>query len=178
MVLEQHFRSSNSQSPNSRSSLWQLQTPLSRLERFVKGVLLGGAIAPLIGALFYASGKQMSGLGCPILALTGVPCPSCGMTRAFTALVQGHFDQAIAYHLLSPAIFIGFAIAALHLGIEQVTQQHLQTPIAQIMANPNVWIALGVIFFGYYVIRLYHLMQTGEFMPGLAIAPIDSILFA
>ncbi len=30
-------------------------------------------------------------LPCPILVITSVPCPTCGMTRAFFAFLQGDF---------------------------------------------------------------------------------------
>lgn len=35
---------------------------------------------------------------CPILFLTGIPCPGCGMTRACLAVLRGDFPAAFAYH--------------------------------------------------------------------------------
>ena len=37
---------------------------------------------------------------CPILWLTGVPCPGCGMTRALTHAVRLDFAGAFYYHPL------------------------------------------------------------------------------
>jgi hypothetical protein len=34
--------------------------------------------------------------------LTGLPCPLCGMTRALAALAGGHWNEALAFHALSP----------------------------------------------------------------------------
>ena len=140
---------------------FQVTTPLSKSERWVKGLLLGGAIAPLSGSFLYAAGETVPGLGCPILALTGIPCPTCGMTRAFTALARGQLDQAIAYHLFSPLIFFGFVIAALHLGAELLTRRHLQTPISRGLQHRMLWIVLGSAFMGYYFSRLPDLIQAG-----------------
>lgn len=39
-------------------------------------------------------------LPCPILYVTGIPCPGCGMTRAFVHLVQLDFVEAFHYHPL------------------------------------------------------------------------------
>lgn len=39
-------------------------------------------------------------IGCIFRAITGVPCPGCGMTRAWLAFLTGHFDAALAYHPL------------------------------------------------------------------------------
>lgn len=52
-------------------------------------------------------------LPCPVLSLTGTPCPGCGMTRACVSLAQAEPAAAWAYHpfvfLLMPlALCIGF----------------------------------------------------------------------
>ena len=39
---------------------------------------------------------------CPFKAITGIPCPGCGMTRAMTSLIQGDFFNAA---LLNPFSF-------------------------------------------------------------------------
>ena len=44
---------------------------------------------------------HITGIGCPILFLTGIPCAGCGMCRAVFSLFQGHFAAAAAYHPLS-----------------------------------------------------------------------------
>lgn len=37
-------------------------------------------------------------VGCPILRLTGVMCPGCGMTRAVLLLLQGRMADATRQH--------------------------------------------------------------------------------
>jgi len=48
------------------------------------------------------------GWGAPCLfhAITGLPCPSCGMTRAFLALGHGHWRDALALNLASPGVYL------------------------------------------------------------------------
>jgi Protein of unknown function (DUF2752) len=59
--------------------------------RWVGAGMLGVAAArPLLGS---------PGVGCPLRAMTGVPCPFCGMTRGVTDAVHG--DVATAA-LLNP----------------------------------------------------------------------------
>jgi hypothetical protein len=43
---------------------------------------------------------------CPLRALTGYPCPGCGMTRAFCAIGHGEFARAVGYNALSPLVFL------------------------------------------------------------------------
>lgn len=40
------------------------------------------------------------GIGCPIRYVTGVPCPGCGLTRAFWAAMHLDFSKAFWYHPL------------------------------------------------------------------------------
>ena len=53
--------------------------------------------------LFYTF-FHIIGIGCPILFVTGIPCLACGMTRAWGAVLQFHFQDAISYH---PLFFLG-----------------------------------------------------------------------
>ena len=47
-------------------------------------------------------------VACPLRALTGVPCPLCGMTRAIVAAVHGHVGESLAFN---PGGFIVLALA-------------------------------------------------------------------
>ena len=42
---------------------------------------------------------------CPMRLLFGVPCPGCGMTRAFACLWRGDLDGAVMLHPFAPALF-------------------------------------------------------------------------
>ena len=37
---------------------------------------------------------------CPLVVLTGLPCPSCGMTRSFVFLVTGRWHEALRYNIM------------------------------------------------------------------------------
>ncbi len=41
---------------------------------------------------------------CPMAAVTGHPCPGCGLTRATLALLHGHLREAVALHPVAPLI--------------------------------------------------------------------------
>ncbi len=56
------------------------------------------AAVALIAALYTA--LHFLGVGCPIKALTGVSCAGCGMTRAWLAVLGGHWAEAFACHPL------------------------------------------------------------------------------
>ena len=52
-----------------------------------------GSVSLLFSFIFKRS-------SCLFLNITGIPCPSCGMTRAYIALFRGNLSQAFHYHPL------------------------------------------------------------------------------
>ena len=65
-----------------------------------------------IGALFIAwLALYLLDIGCVFRLMTGIPCPGCGMTRAWLAALRLDFAAAIAYHPLFWVVPIAFALA-------------------------------------------------------------------
>ena len=68
-----------------------------------------GAVSVLVVAAsldFFGLTTQTITSTCPMLHLTGLPCPLCGMTRAFAALSTGRLSQAISYNFAAPVLFL------------------------------------------------------------------------
>jgi hypothetical protein len=62
-----------------------------------------------VGAALVVLGR--AGVLCPMAAVTGHPCPGCGLTRATLALLHGHVSEAMGFHPLAPLvspILLGF----------------------------------------------------------------------
>lgn len=73
----------------------------------VAGVLALVALAGLAHGLGLDAHAVLPWLpGCPFRALTGWPCPGCGMTRALLALGQLRLADAVAAHPLAPALLV------------------------------------------------------------------------
>ena len=74
---------------------WSSRLGAPIIDNLIKLVLRPAAFVGAVGLLLY-----LSDIGCVFRAVTGVPCPGCGMTRAWLALLRGDVASAIAYHPL------------------------------------------------------------------------------
>ena len=70
---------------------------------------LGAAagLAVLLTSFFYDPqwGAQQGIVLCVSRALTGIPCPGCGLTRSFCAMAVGDWRGAFADNLFGPPLF-------------------------------------------------------------------------
>lgn len=81
--------------------------PLLR-ERAVCLALLGTCMGLVIANAFGISLWK-----CAFRETTGLPCPGCGMTRGMSALVRGHWRDALHFHPFAPLFAIAAAIMLL-----------------------------------------------------------------
>jgi hypothetical protein len=56
---------------------------------------------------------KLPGWQCPILHITGVPCPGCGLTRAIMLLLQGEVLASIRFHAFAPIFLVAIMLVAL-----------------------------------------------------------------
>ena len=71
------------------------------MKLFIRHLIIFGIITAYALAMCY------SGIGCPFKFLTHYPCPACGMTRAFIALIKFDFETSFHYHpMLLPMLII------------------------------------------------------------------------
>lgn len=72
--------------------------------------LLGLTVMFVVAAL-WNPGDELRVILCPFRALTGHPCPGCGMTRAFCALMHGELWRAVKLNPFSPLLFLAALFA-------------------------------------------------------------------
>lgn len=101
---------------------------------------------PIIIAIFVFSYF----IGCPIRLITGIPCPACGLTRAYVSLFQGNFALAFNYHplyFLLPAVLL---CVILLLSIEKKPNCKARLPLILFS------LLLIIIFVIVYIVRLFN----------------------
>jgi len=75
--------------------------------RFLKRIRQSGYLVPaaLTGYLWLKGGwPELPGLSCPLRALTGIPCPTCFLTRATCVSLRGDWHQALQLHAFGPLV--------------------------------------------------------------------------
>ena len=150
--------------------------PLSCQARQVRWVILGLCSGPLVGAYFYTRGYKVPFLVCPVRHLTGIPCPTCGMTRSFVAIVQGDWNQALAQHLFGPILFAGFLITVVHIAIELLAGRRLSAFYGQAISNRKAQMISLIMVLSYYGLRIYHLSKAGELYLAFVASPLGHLL--
>ena len=86
---------------------------------------------------------------CMMRRVTGMPCPTCGMTRSLASLAKGHLAQSLAYHPFG--ILVAILICAGWVYIAWFAIRDRALP------RINPWILLtgllllAVLFVGYWI---------------------------
>lgn len=111
-----------------------------------------------IGVLFIAwLALYLLDIGCVFRLMTGIPCPGCGMTRAWLAALRLDFAAAIAYHPLFWVVPIAFVLAFVR---EDATSDKVKRGIDIVIA------VLCVLVISVWIVRLVDPADAGLLFGG------------
>lgn len=108
------------------------------------------------GNRLYGTHRQLGLPPCAFYVLTGIPCPSCGLTTSFSLMVHGRFLRAFQAHYFGPLLFmavIGYLVLLL---VSMARGQRLQ------IDWPS-WMPLTILLTGfglYLACWIVRVMQT------------------
>lgn len=73
--------------------------------------ILAGVILLIMGySGFYSPDEDKYPVQCVHEKITGVPCPSCGLSHAFSLIVRGRIDEATQLNSYSVRVFLFFSL--------------------------------------------------------------------
>jgi hypothetical protein len=150
--------------------------PLSYQSQIVRWGILGFCGTPLLGTLFYNQGYKIAFLVCPIRHFTGIPCPTCGMTRSFMAIARGDLERAVSENALGLILFSSFSIAIVHIAIELLLKRQIMAFYCQIWKSKKIQLIGFSIVLLYYFLRLCILWKTGELYISFIHSPLGQFL--
>src|ERR1039458_4282647 len=103
------------------------------------------AVSTVFGVILIAVGLRL-GLAqhlptiCPLRRFTGIPCASCGLTRAAVALCHGQLAAASAQNLAAIPLTVVFLAWLILLAWEATTQRRIVGPLWKRYAGVLTWI--------------------------------------
>ncbi len=84
------------------------------------------AIFILLTLLFFWNPVQFSLTNCRFHEITGISCPTCGLSRSLHAVAHFQFWDAIQFHLMGPIIFLIIMVLFIKLLVEAVSGERYQ----------------------------------------------------
>lgn len=118
---------------------------LWRSSEFRKILVQDIALLTVFGGYLFASAKFR--ISCPILAASGFPCPTCGMTRAMFALMRLDFADYFRYNAFALPTAVAI-ILQLHKGLFSKCKTAVDV----------VSICIIILNFIYYIYRMLYII--------------------
>jgi hypothetical protein len=101
----------------------------------------GAAVVLALSIIF--TPETLPGVGgCGFRMLTGLPCPGCGLTRAFCAISHGHFADAWGFN---PFGFIFYALTLSSLFAPWISRRFPQLLERFSRSSAFIWAPLGLV---------------------------------
>jgi hypothetical protein len=117
-----------------------------KLALICTGVLLCIVILHGMGIVSADRVESVLPLFCPFKALTGIPCPGCGMTRAILAVTKGDFHGAFSYNPFSFFLLFMVAISV----VPGKLAETLPSIMAAIMNYLFIVVLISVLLFWFF----------------------------
>jgi hypothetical protein len=91
---------------------------------------------------------------CPFFKFTGIPFPSCGLTRSLISLPLGDINKSLQYHGFGLVLTAIATVTIPYILTELILNKKFSHPLLKLFVNrPSQWI-LGILFLSYYFYRL------------------------
>lgn len=120
------------------------------------------ASLPLVTLTYLAArgqGVHLPGIICPLRSVTGIPCPTCHLTRSAMATLRGDLGLALHHHVFGPPLVAWLGWAAWR----SLRQRRLALPLP----SSGALATLVVLLLSYWVLRI-----TGWLLLGWTTFPV------
>jgi len=112
---------------------------------------------------------------CPTRLAFGIPCPSCGITRACCAATRGHFVDSISYHLFGPLVVAGALVLVPALIVEAARRRRIAV-LSRVLYSMKLGWSFAAVLIAYHVVRLVHLGVSGELGQAMKLSLVSSLV--
>jgi hypothetical protein len=97
---------------------------------------------------FFIDPKEVSLASCRFKRITGYNCPTCGLSRSFYATAHIHLNEAFAYHLLGPVLYIAFILFIIKSIFEIATDKKIKPALPEVVTKSviGIFILIWIVF--------------------------------
>jgi len=148
---------------------------LDRQDRRTRALEATACFAILLASFLYAPYVARGPTICLMKLLSGIPCPSCGMTRSFCAMAQGRVAASFHYHLFGPPAMVAAAILGLAWAYEAATGRTVMGLQRLAASRPLAWTLITGIL-AYYTVRMAQWGSSGQLAAWIAASPSGTCL--
>jgi len=125
------------------------------------------AAATVFAVTLFAAGLRLGlaqhlPITCPLRRLTGIPCASCGLTRAAAALCHGQLAAASAQHLAAIPLAALLMTWLFFLCWEAVTQRSIIRPLWDRCSSSITWLTVGLMLAAWSLNLHRHFTNQGS----------------
>lgn len=85
-------------------------------------------------------------INCVFKSVFGIPCPGCGLTRGFRALLSGNFIRAESYNILTIPIFLFLLFIVILMAIDLVNRSNSTERVLKKISDHYVLLIIIVCF--------------------------------
>jgi hypothetical protein len=131
--------------------IWFTPVVGSLMDKRCESLLISGAVVVQIGlTLLHLPGWQ-----CPIKAVTGIPCPGCGLSTACSLLLKGEWQEALKTHAFAPFFMAGVVLLTFVSLLPDSLRQEVarKTSIFESRTGIMAWFLFSLLL--YWSLRLY-----------------------
>jgi hypothetical protein len=105
----------------------------------------------------FGTHQQLGLPPCAFSAVTGVPCPGCGLTTSFAHMAHGHIVAAFGAHLMGPPLFAIVCTVAFYAPFAIVRARPLRVLYDSRLALPALLFTAGAGLLT-FALRVLHVM--------------------
>lgn len=101
---------------------------------------------------------HLPGWVCPIKAVTGIPCPGCGLSGASSELLHGHWLESLKIHAFAPFFMAGMGFMIVILILPVSLRSQIIDHVAQFERKTGVTAWFLTCFILYWGLRIFNIL--------------------
>ncbi len=133
---------------NGETKVLELNSARGRLYIFWSILLFGFLLFP-----FLTNSGNTGILSCRFHQLTGLSCPTCGMSRSLFELTHLHVIESFKMHIFGPVVYVLAILVFLKLSLEIISGTVIKIGLSSRIVKIT-FLSIGIMWIVYWLVRM------------------------